>query len=58
MRKPKLTICKQVDKSYQELYEDYLKVAKINNLLGYGNKRGLGRADLSATKETYPKKIA
>lgn len=32
MGKPKLTIYKQVDKSYQELYEDYLKVAKIRNL--------------------------
>ena len=32
MGKQKLTINKQVDKSYQELYEDYLKVAKIRNL--------------------------
>lgn len=32
MSRPKLTISKQIDKSYQELYEDYLKVAKIRNL--------------------------
>ena len=32
MSKLKLTIYKQVDKSYQELYEDYFKVAKIRNL--------------------------
>ena len=28
MSKPKLTIYKQVDKSYQELYEDYLMELK------------------------------
>lgn len=32
MVKPKLTIYKQVDKRYQELFEDYLKVSKIRNL--------------------------
>lgn len=32
MSKPKLSINKQVNKSYQELYEEYLKVAKIRNL--------------------------
>lgn len=32
MSKPKLSINRQVTKGYQDLYEDYLKVAKIRNL--------------------------